>query len=143
MTNWLLFHYKIHPEPSANRVYIWRKLKRLGAILHQDTVWVLPSTLRTRENFQWLAAEIVEMNGEATLWEAQLVLNGQEDSLVEQFLKQVDQTYAQILEQLQAGEPDLEALSRQYQQIKVKDYFQSNIGKQVREMLVAARGGKT
>ncbi len=143
MTNWLLFHYKIHTEPSANRVYIWRKLKRLGAILHQDTVWVLPSTLRTRENFQWLAAEIVEMNGEATLWEAQLVLNGQEDSLVEQFLKQVDQTYAQILEQLQAGEPDLEALSRQYQQIKVKDYFQSNIGKQVREMLVAARGGKT
>src|SRR5437899_66851 len=138
MTNWLLFHYKIPPEPSARRVYIWRKLKRMGAILHQDAVWVLPSTPRTQEHFQWLAAEIVEMDGEATLWEAQLALDGQEDSLAEQFLRQVEQVYVEILEQLQAAQPDLEALSRQYQQTKAKDYFQSETGKRVREKLLAA-----
>ena len=143
MTNWLLFHYKIPPEPSAGRVYIWRKLKRLGAILHQDAVWVLPSTPRTREHFQWLAAEIVEMDGEATLWEAQLALEGGEVPLKEQFLKQVEQPYAKILEQLQAAEPDLEALSRQYQQIKTQDYFQSETGNRVREKLLALRGGKS
>jgi hypothetical protein len=142
MTNWVLFHYKIPPEPSASRVYIWRKLKRIGAILHQDAVWVLPSTPRTREHFQWLAAEIVEMDGEAMLWEAQPALDGQDDSLAEQFLKQVEQAYAEILEQLQAAEPDLEVLSRQYQQTKAKDYFQSETGKRVREMLLTARGGK-
>jgi hypothetical protein len=47
------------------RVYIWRKLKRLGAVLFQDAVRVLPNAARTLEQFQWLAAEIVEMGGEA------------------------------------------------------------------------------
>jgi len=42
------------------RVYIWRKLKRLGAVLFQDVVWVLPNAARILEQFQRLAAEIVE-----------------------------------------------------------------------------------
>ena len=71
MAQWLLFHYKISPDPSAARVYIWRKLKRLGAVHYQDAVWVLPKSPHTLEQFQWLAAEIDEMGGEATLWLAQ------------------------------------------------------------------------
>jgi hypothetical protein len=35
-------------------------------VLFQDAVWVLPNAARTLEQFQWLAAEIVEMSGEAT-----------------------------------------------------------------------------
>lgn len=142
MKDWLLFHYKIPPEPSANRVYIWRKLKRLGAILHQDAVWVLPATPRTREHFQWLAAEIAEMGAEATLWEAQLAREGQDVPLEEQFRQQVEQPFAALLKQLDSAEPDLEPLSRQYQQIKTQDYFQSEIGERVRERLLAIRGGK-
>ena len=63
MGKWVLLHYKIPPEPSAPRVYIWRKLKRIGAILYQDAVWVLPDNPRTREQFQWLAAEVVDLGG--------------------------------------------------------------------------------
>ena len=58
MQAWVLLHYKIPREPTAPRVSAWRKLKRLGAILLQDAVWVLPATPHTREDFQWLAAEI-------------------------------------------------------------------------------------
>ncbi|MBI4631856.1 MAG: ChrB protein, partial [Chloroflexi bacterium] len=57
---WLLFHYKVPPHPTARRVYVWRKLQRLGALTLHDSVWVLPNTPRTREQFQWLATEIQE-----------------------------------------------------------------------------------
>src|SRR6476659_8841428 len=45
----LLLLYKVPSEPTANRVSVWRKLKRLGAILLHDSVWVLPPSPRTIE----------------------------------------------------------------------------------------------
>jgi uncharacterized protein Usg len=140
MSNWLLLHYKIPTEPSALRVYIWRKLKRIGAFLLQDAVWVLPDNPRTLEQFQWLAAEIIEMGGEAMFWQGQPALSGQEDNLRYQFIEQVETVYEEILKQLQTPDPDLELLSRQYQQVKAKDYFQSTLGEQVRNALLDARG---
>jgi hypothetical protein len=77
---WVLIHYKVPTEPTSLRVYIWRKLKRLGAILCFDAVWALPSTPRTQEQFQWLAAEVTEMGGDALLWQAQLLSRAQEES---------------------------------------------------------------
>jgi len=138
--SWLLLVYKVPPEPTARRVYVWRKLKRLGAILLHDAVWVLPPTPYTREQLQWLSAEIVEMTGEALLWEAQL-LSDQEEALVQQFVMQVDTVYREILAALDKEEPDLVALSRQYQQIKASDYFRSPLEQEVRQALMAATGG--
>ncbi len=137
---WLLLHYKLPPEPSARRVYIWRKLKRIGSILYQDAVWTLPRNPRTLEQFQWLLAEILEMEGEATLWEAQMALNEQEDGLVKLFVEQVDVVYSEIASKLRTLEPDLEALSRLYQQTRLKDYFNSELGRKVREALLSVRG---
>jgi hypothetical protein len=146
--DWLLLHYKIPREPTAARVYVWRKLKRLGAVLLHDAVWVLPATPRTLEQFQWLAAEIVELEGESMLWESRLALTNQrEEALVRQFLAQVDGEYAGVLaelEQIQGGKadsgPDLAALSRRYQQVKRLDYFHSELGRQVQKALVAFKG---
>jgi hypothetical protein len=142
MRNWLLLHYKIPPEPSASRVYIWRKLKRLGALLLHDSVWLLPRTSWTLEQFQWLAAEIVEMQGEALLWEAHPALVDQEEALVKRFNRQVEAVYLEILAALGRPEPDLEALSRQYQQARGQDYFDSPVGERARAALLAARGGE-
>jgi hypothetical protein len=143
MSNWLLLHYKLPAEPSALRVYTWRKLKRLGAVLYQDAVWALPKDDRNLEQFQWLVAEIVEMGGEAALWEAQPAFSGNDDTLVRQFLRQVDEPYAEILKRLAKRAPDLEALSRHYQQVHQRDYFQSPLGEQVRESLLSKRGGRS
>lgn len=138
---WILLIYKVPPEPTARRVYVWRKLKRLGAILLHDAVWVLPPTSYTREQFQWLVAEIIEMTGEALLWEAQLVASEQDEILLHQFNAQAEAAYSEILSALDKPEPDLAGLSRQYQQVKTNDYFGSPVGQRVREALVAARGG--
>lgn len=138
---WVLLVYKIPREPTSSRATIWRKLKRLGALLLHDAVWVLPATPWTREQFQWLTVEIGELGGEAYLWESYLLLNGQAEALVQQFQSRVDAAYQEILEELSQDEADLIALSRKYQQARAQDYFHSELGIQVRERLMSARGG--
>jgi hypothetical protein len=139
MAKWLLLHYKIPTEPSAPRVYIWRKLKRLGALLVQDAVWVLPDNPRTLEQFQWLAAEISEMGGEATLWSAEPALPGQDEGIIQRLNRQVDNAYQELLDKLHNQDADLETLSRQYQAIKARDYFNTQLGNDLREALLSAR----
>jgi Protein ChrB, N-terminal len=138
---WVLLVYKIPREPTSSRAQVWRKLKRLGALLLHDAVWVLPATAWTREQFQWLAVEIGELDGEAHLWESHLLLNGQAEALVLQFQARVDASYQKILEDLLQEDADLVALSRKYQQVRAQDYFHSALGIHVRERLMSARGG--
>ncbi len=140
-TPWVLLVYKIPREPTASRAQVWRKLKRLGALLLHDAVWVLPATSWTREQFQWLAVEIGELGGEAHLWESHLLLNGQAEALIQQFQARVNAGYQEILEELEQEDADLVALSRTYQQVRAQDYFHSALGTHVRERLMSARGG--
>jgi hypothetical protein len=140
MTDWLLLVYKVPSEPSARRVYVWRKLKRVGAILLHDSAWVLPATSRSREHLQWLSAEIVEMGGEALLWDAAPLITGQSETLRKQFEEQTTSAYQEILTALADPAPDLVALSQRYQQTKANDYFDSALEAQVREALISARG---
>lgn len=140
---WVLLVYKIPREPTSSRALVWRKLKRLGALLLHDAVWVLPATPWTREQLQWLAVEIGELDGEAYLWESQLLLNGQAEALAQQFQLRVDAAYQEILKDLSQEEADLVALSRRYQQVRAQDYFHSELGVHVRERLMRARGGLT
>ena len=140
MSSWVLLVYKIPREPTALRAYVWRKLKRLGALLLHDAVWVLPATSWTREQFQWLTVEIAELGGDAMLWESHMVLAGQEEALIQRFLAQVDSAYREILAELEKEDADLVALSRKYQQVQAQDYFHSELGKQVRAALMTVRG---
>lgn len=140
--NWLLLTYKIPREPTASRVYVWRKLKQLGAISLQDAVWVLPATPRTQEQFQWLASEIVELKGEASIFQSQMIYASDGESLREQFEAPVRAAYEEILAALNRRKPDLAALSKKYQQTKDLDYFQSPLGERVRKKLLSLGGGE-
>jgi hypothetical protein len=140
MRNWLLLHYTLPANPSARRVYIWRKLKRVGAILLNESVWILPDTPRTAEQFQWLAVEIQEMDGQAYVWRSNSFFEAQDDSLVDQFIGLVDIEYGKLLKKTNKKKPDMAELSRRYQQISIGDYFHSEVGKQLREKLLSRRG---
>jgi ChrB-like protein len=143
MSSWLLLHYKLPNKPSALRVYIWRKLKRLGAILLHEAVWVLPDLPRTAEQIQWLAAEIQEMGGNAFYWRANSILGEQEDSIVKQFQGQVDTLYSGLLKRLEKPRADLQGIAREYQQAASQDFFQSKLGLLVRKKLTSKRGEKS
>lgn len=138
MHSWVLLLYRLSSEPSARRVHIWRKLKRLGALSLQDAVWVLPVTPWTVEQFQWLAVEICERGGTAMVWEAQLRLDGQDADLVRRFRAQVETTYNGLLVELASPDinhNDLIVLSRRFQQAQAQDYFHSALGQSVRAAL--------
>jgi hypothetical protein len=140
VTAWLLLVYKVPSEPTARRVYVWRKLKRLGAVLLHDSAWVLPATPYTREQLQWLAAEITEMAGDAMLWDAQAVSPQQDEGLTRQFSEQADAAYEEIRAALDQDGADLAALSRRYQQTRLIDYFGSDVGQRVKEALISGTG---
>jgi hypothetical protein len=138
--SWALLVFTLPREPSAPRVAVWRKLKKLGAALLHDAVWVLPAQPALLEHFRWLAAEIRESAGEALVWVAQQGLPGQDDALVAQFLAQVEGDYQAILTVLDAAKseaPRVEraALARRYQQIRARDYFHAPSGDLVRARL--------
>lgn len=141
MKPWLLLVYRIPREPTAGRVFVWRKLKQLGAIALQDAVWVLPQTPRTQEQFQWLAAEITELKGEAMLWEAEQLYATDADSLRRQFTEPVETEYREIMAALKKKGRDLAALSKRFQEAHARDYFASALGRQTRDKLLAAGGG--
>lgn len=134
---WLLLVYRIPREPTAGRVYVWRKLKQLGAMSIQDAAWALPRTSRAREQLQWLAAEISELGGEAMLWEAEQLYATNADSLRQQFIEPVEAEYRNILKALQRKKRDLPELSKRYQQALARDYFQSELGQTVRDRLLS------
>jgi len=137
---WLVLVYKIPREPTAGRVSIWRKLKQLGAVLLQDAVWVLPTSPRTLEQFQWLAAEITELGGESLLWEASQLYATDTDALKQQFTAPVEVEYKKILAALKKKNRDPAELSKQFQQIQIRDYFGSELGRQVRQRLLELQG---
>jgi DNA-binding transcriptional regulator PaaX len=143
MSTWLLLHYKLPNKPSALRVYVWRKLKRLGAILLHEAVWVLPDLPRTAEQVQWLTAEIQEMGGEVYSWRANTILGQDDESITQQFNAQVDAVYSDLLKKLEKPRADLQEISRQYQQSAAQDFFHSKLGLMVREKLTSKRGEKS
>jgi hypothetical protein len=94
--SWILLSSRLPRDPSRLRLAVWRRLKRLGAILLHDSLWVLPADAKTREAFEWLAQEIEEQGGTAWVWEAASLSPQQDRQVVEQFRGEADSRYAEI-----------------------------------------------
>src|SRR5215467_1849408 len=65
---WVLLAYRLPREPSTPRITVWRKLKRLGVSQLLDGLVALPADARTKEQLEWVAEEVLEAGGEATIW---------------------------------------------------------------------------
>ncbi|MEA2712529.1 MAG: hypothetical protein QOK27_490 [Gemmatimonadales bacterium] len=95
-TTWLLCSYRLPREPSRLRLAVWRRLKRVGAVMVHDGLWVLPNDAKTREDFEWLAEEIEERGGSVMLWEARSLPGGQDSTVVLRFRAEAEERYASI-----------------------------------------------
>jgi hypothetical protein len=133
--SWVLLVYTLPREPSAPRVAIWRKLKKLGAILAHDAVWTLPNTAATREQVRWLAQEVREAGGEAQVWMAYGDLPGQDDALIARFLDQAERGYQELLHALEASARSRTELARVYRAVRTLDYFHAPSGDLARARL--------
>lgn len=94
--SWILLSSRLPREPSRLRLAVWRRLKRLGAVLLHDAIWVLPVDAKAREAFEWLAQEIEEQGGTAWVWEAASLAPEQDHHVVEQFRREADARYSEI-----------------------------------------------
>lgn len=93
---WLLLIHQIPPQPNYFRVKVGRRLARIGAVALKNSVYVLPRTDGTLEDFRWMRREIATEGGEAMLCEAHLI-DGLSDEQVEAlFHKARDADYAQL-----------------------------------------------
>ena len=66
-TPWVLLIYTVPAEPTRKRAFIWREVKKVGAIYVRDGVCILPEGPNTLDAANAIAAKVREFDGEATL----------------------------------------------------------------------------
>ncbi len=96
---WLLLIHQIPPKPDYFRVKVGRRLQRLGAVALKNSVYVLPRSDQSTEDFHWIAREIVVDGGDATVCAAHFI-EGLSDGHVEALFNGArDADYAQVAEE--------------------------------------------
>src|SRR5690349_14355831 len=66
---WLMLVHQIPRAPSYLRVKIWRRLQRLGALPIKNSVYAMPIGEQAFEDLAWVAREIEQGGGEASICE--------------------------------------------------------------------------
>ncbi len=135
---WFMLVYKLpKSKTSATKVSVWRKLKKLGVYPLQDSVCLLPNSERTLENLEWLAEEIKEMGGEATLWLTSSLVMEEEERIIEYFLEQTNKQYEEIIKSAldSVSIKQLQSLWTLYNRIKLQDYLKSPLWIEVKGTL--------
>ena len=128
---WVLFQYNTPNKPTKLRVYVWRKLKVLRAEPLAEGVYALPFMDKTREQFEWLSAEVREMGGASILWKAECLSEKQEQELIARFQEKAGKDYESIQEVL-SNKPEsiqdawLDSIIKKYANIRYHDYFDTH-----------------
>jgi hypothetical protein len=128
---WVLLSYRLPRDPSTPRIALWRALRRLGALQILDGLVALPADARTREQFDWLADQVVEAGGEATVWQASPGTAAQERSLAGRMRDAAASEYTALVEiALRAEDEPVAArrravarLRRELRQVRRRDFF--------------------
>jgi hypothetical protein len=123
--------YRLPRNPSTPRIAVWRRLKKLGVAQLADGLVGLPLDSRTIEALEWVAEDVVEAGGQATIWIGKPASRGQERELAASMSRAVSKEYARVIEDaLSVGEAEptarrrtLARLRRELQRIRRRDYF--------------------
>jgi hypothetical protein len=123
--------YRLPRTPSTPRIDLWRKLRRLGAVQVVDGVVALPLDSRNREQLEWLADDVVEAGGEASIWVSETATAAQERALAGAMAERRATEYQAVTnaaERAAAGgavqrRRTLARLRRELRRIGSRDYF--------------------
>jgi len=150
--SWLFLLFNLPAKHASERVKVWRRLKKFGAVQLKTSTYVLPDEPVHYERFQWLAKEIADGGGEATLVRVKDIEGMPYAAVVALFNEARARDYDEIVEPLTrlikerkgrkmaaetfAGE--LEKVRRRFQEIQEIDYFQSTRGEDTRALFQKA-----
>ncbi len=128
---WVLLFYRLPRVPSTPRSAVWRTLKRLGAAQLGDGLVALPNDPRTREALEWIAEDVLDHGGEASVWLGRPADRAGLKTITARMSAAVGAEYDDILaEAAAASGADLTTrrriatrLSRELRQISDRDFF--------------------
>jgi hypothetical protein len=107
--SWLFFLFNLPGARASERVKVWRRLKKFGAIQLKTSAYVLPDDPTHYERFQWLSKEIVDFGGDATLARVAQLENMSYAAVVSLFNETRRKDYDELAEPLRALMKDKKA----------------------------------
>ena len=153
---WLLFTYWLPPEPSRKRVFIWRQLKKIGALSTEGGGWLLPKTEELSAGIAEIARAVDEMGGTTNLYNVTHFTEVQEQRAIARFQQEREQEYSGIItechkaskhierehqkqeynfEEVEELEGDLEKIKRWYSEVKKRDFWNNAARKEVEKSI--------
>jgi hypothetical protein len=149
--NWLLLLYALPARRGSSRVSLWRQLKKSGAIALKSSTYVLPNQPAHRERFQWLAQQVRDSGGDATLIHATDIEGLPDEEIVRMFNAARAEEYADLSAELvkfiaaNKRKPaenfaiELERFAARLEEIRQVDFFDSPKAQDARMRLEQAR----
>jgi hypothetical protein len=141
---WLLLVFSLPSSRASQRVEIWRKLQRYGALPLRSSGYVLPNTSANQEKLEWLATAIRTYKGQASVVQVQAFDDLPDKRLRQLFVDARSQDYEGLLSELR----ELVAISplrrprgrqnrlrRRFQEIVANDFFDSPLRARVESLL--------
>jgi len=144
---WLLLTFTLPKKRASQRVEVWRKLQRYGAVPLGNSGYLLPNNSATRERFEWLATAIRKYSGEASVLMVESIDNLSKPQLIGRFAEARANEYQEIIRELQklAVVPSqkrafgrVSRLRTRFNEISEIDFFNNPLRKRVQEMLARA-----
>jgi len=151
-TSWLLLLYSLPSNRNTERVAVWRRLKKMGAVQIKTSTYLLPDEPAQHEQFQWLAQQIRDYGGDSTLVRAHEIEGLTRDEIVSLFNAGRDKEYVDLRKALQdfisrrrrsdaeLTAIELERLTKQFRELRQIDFFDSTRGHEVAMLLRRAEG---
>jgi hypothetical protein len=150
--SWLFLLFNLPAKQSSDRVRFWRRLKKFGTIQLKSSTYVLPDEPVHYERFQWLAKEIIDTGGEATLVRVKDIEGMPYAAVVALFNDARSRDYDELLEPLNLLIKDTKArknspesfahqlrkLRQRFQEIRDLDYFESSRGEDLHRLFEKA-----
>ncbi|MGH9497104.1 MAG: chromate resistance protein ChrB domain-containing protein [Candidatus Sulfotelmatobacter sp.] len=144
---WLLLTFTLPTKSASQRVQVWRKLQRYGAIPLGNSGYLLPNNPTTQERFEWLATAIRKYAGEASVVKVQSIDNLSTPQLVGRFAEARARDYQELIRELRKISSSrgrkstpgrLRHLRTRFLEIAQVDFFNSPLQKRVQELLERA-----
>ena len=143
--SWLFLLFNLPAKQSSDRVKVWRRLKKFGAIQLKTSTYVLPDESVHYKRFQSLAKEIVENGGEAALVRVKDIEGVPNAAVVAMFNEARARDYDEIAKPLtllikgrrtspETFDGRLEKLRQRFQEIYGLDFFESSRSKDLERL---------
>jgi len=150
--SWLFLLFNLPAQHSSERVKVWRRLKKFGAVQLKTSTYVLPDEPVHYERFRWLAQEIDDTGGEATLVRVKDIEGMPYAAVVALFNEARARDYDEIAEPLtqliknrksrklpaDTFTGELEKVQKRFQETQEIDYFQSTRGEDLHALFQQA-----